>query len=122
VIALALLFALAADPDDGPWVNPPTSPTAGVEHHTFRSAAMNRDVGFSIYLPPQYWTEPRRRFPVIYYLHGRTDDETKHIGNVDVMDRAIRAGDVPPVLYVYAYGGRQSFFTETVDGRVKPKR
>jgi enterochelin esterase-like enzyme len=38
----------------------------------------DRDV--SIYLPPSYKKEPKRRFPVIYFLHGFTDDDAKWYG------------------------------------------
>lgn len=46
------------------WVNEPkpgTLPT-GVTHHTFFSKALNRDVGYCIYLPPNYARETSRRF------------------------------------------------------------
>jgi enterochelin esterase-like enzyme len=38
----------------------------------------DRDV--SIYLPPSYKKEPKRRYPVIYFLHGFTDDDAKWYG------------------------------------------
>ena len=38
----------------------------------------DRDV--SIYLPPSYKKEAKRRYPVIYFLHGFTDDDAKWYG------------------------------------------
>jgi S-formylglutathione hydrolase FrmB len=38
----------------------------------------DRDV--SIYLPPSYKTETRRRYPVVYMLHGFTDDDARWFG------------------------------------------
>ena len=38
----------------------------------------DRDV--SIYLPPSYKTEKNRRYPVIYMLHGFTDDDARWFG------------------------------------------
>jgi enterochelin esterase-like enzyme len=38
----------------------------------------DRDV--SIYLPPSYKKDTKRRYPVIYFLHGFTDDDAKWYG------------------------------------------
>lgn len=37
-----------------------------------------RDV--SVYLPPAYASEPQRRFPVLYFLHGFTDNDAQWFG------------------------------------------
>ena len=34
----------------------------------------------SIYLPASYKTNPKRRYPVVYFLHGYTDDDAKFYG------------------------------------------
>jgi enterochelin esterase-like enzyme len=34
----------------------------------------------SVYLPPSYKAQPKRRYPVIYFLHGFTDDDAKFYG------------------------------------------
>jgi S-formylglutathione hydrolase len=38
----------------------------------------DRDV--SIYLPPSYKSSPQKRYPVVYFLHGYTDDDAKWYG------------------------------------------
>ncbi|SOD99564.1 alpha/beta hydrolase [Spirosoma fluviale] len=38
----------------------------------------DRDV--SVYLPPSYQTDKKRRYPVIYFLHGFTDSDDKWYG------------------------------------------
>ncbi|MBV6432777.1 MAG: hypothetical protein IANPNBLG_02921 [Bryobacteraceae bacterium] len=57
----------------------------------------DRDV--SIYLPPAYQSDPARRFPVLYMLHGFTDDDARWFGlhkhwiNLHtVLDQALAAG------------------------------
>ena len=40
--------------------------------------AANRNV--SVYLPVSYHTSPSRHYPVIYFLHGYTDDDAKYFG------------------------------------------
>jgi enterochelin esterase-like enzyme len=53
----------------------------------------------SVYLPPGYKSHPRRRYPVVYLLHGYTDSDdkwfglAKHFVNVpEIADRAIGSG------------------------------
>ncbi|MCC6364254.1 MAG: alpha/beta fold hydrolase [Bryobacterales bacterium] len=57
----------------------------------------DRDV--SIYLPAAYQSDPARRFPVLYMLHGFTDDDARWFGfrknwiNLHaVLDQALAAG------------------------------
>ena len=65
----------------------------------------DRDV--SVYLPPRYSKETKRRYPVIYLLHGYTDSDDrwfglrgKHFINVPVaVDKAFAAG-VPDMIVV----------------------
>ncbi|WP_207421296.1 alpha/beta hydrolase [Desertivirga brevis] len=38
----------------------------------------DRDV--SVYLPPSYFNNPKKRYPVVYYLHGFSDDDAKWYG------------------------------------------
>ncbi len=38
------------------------------------------DRNVSIYLPPSYKTNPKRHFPVVYFLHGFTDNDDKFYG------------------------------------------
>ena len=57
----------------------------------------DRDV--TVYLPPSYQKSPKRRYPVVYLLHGFTDTDEKWMGfqkhfiNVpEVADKALAAG------------------------------
>lgn len=38
------------------------------------------DINVSVYLPPGYKKNPSKRYPVIYFLHGYTDDDAKWYG------------------------------------------
>jgi enterochelin esterase-like enzyme len=65
----------------------------------------DRDV--SIYLPSTYKTESRRRYPVIYFLHGFTDSDSKWYGfekhwiNAPaVFDRALANPEVAEMIVV----------------------
>lgn len=109
--------ARAAD-RDGPWVNPPAEAVPGCEHHVFFSEKLQRPVGYNIFLPAAYAENPQQRFPVIYYLPGMTDSESTHLPIVAPLGHAIRAGQLPPMLWVSCYAGRRSWFAEAADGSV----
>ena len=100
------------------WNNPPVSLPSGVEHKTFTSASMKCDVGYNIFLPPQYNAEANRRFPVIYYLHGRGGTESSNLKAFGLLDAAIAAGKVTPAIYVHAMAGRNSGYVDAPDGSV----
>ncbi len=74
---------------------------------------MDIDVGYCIYLPPGYEASAnaKHRYPVVYYLHGgRPGSETKSIGLVPLIDRAMRQAHVPPAIYVFVNGGAVSHY------------
>ena len=100
------------------WNNPPGSLPPGVEHKTFTSASMKCEVGYNIYLPPEYAADANRRFPVIYYLHGRGGTESSHMKAFSQLDAAIKDGKVTPSIYVHAMGGRNSGYVDAPDGSV----
>ena len=114
---LAALWVL--DPTSIVWIDPPRTPSPGVEHHTFQSAVLGREVGYRVYLPPSYETDARRRFPVVYWLHGRGGSESRDSFPSATVDKAIEAGDLPPFIVVYANGGQATQWTDWSDGTVR---
>ena len=72
---------------------------------------MGVGVGYCIYLPPGYETETEQRYPVVYHLHGgRPGSELKSVGLTAYVDRAIRAGEISPTIYVFPNGGPMSWY------------
>ena len=60
-----------------------------------------------VYLPPQYLSEPDRRFPVLYLMHGAGENETGWatqgmMGNI--MDNLIAEGGCEPMIIVCEHG------------------
>ena len=97
------------------WSSPPTENAKwlpkGVKHVVFKSPSMGIDVGYYIYLPPSYETEPDAKFPVVYHLHGgRPGAEAKSIRLAEFPDAAIREGKLRPTVYVYPNGGPMSWY------------
>jgi enterochelin esterase-like enzyme len=67
----------------------------------------NTDRFVSVYLPPSYKLQTKRHFPVIYFLHGFTDDDAKFYGFAkhwmnlpSVVDSAFANGDANEMIIV----------------------
>src|SRR5580765_2054675 len=46
-----------------------------VEYASLPSAALGKELKFAIQFPPSYATDPKRRYPVLYFLHGMFGNE-----------------------------------------------
>jgi len=95
------------------WVNPikGNGLPQGLSHHTFKSKKNECEVGYCIYLPQQYSQEKAGRFPVVYYLHGgRPGSELKSAKIGAYVDKAMRANEVGPMIYVFPNGGKMSHY------------
>lgn len=60
-----------------------------------------------VYLPPNYDTQKKVRYPVLYLQHGGGEDETGWIrqGHANfILDNLIAAGNCKPMIIVMAYG------------------
>jgi S-formylglutathione hydrolase FrmB len=74
---------------------------------SFASEILQQEVNFAVYLPPDYESS-YRRYPVVYLLHGFTDDESAWIqfGEANrAADEGIAAGTLPPLIIVMPDGG-----------------
>lgn len=103
------------------WVNPSANPPVGVQHGTFHSQCMDRTVGYNIYLPPRYDSDSTTRYPVVYFLHGSAGNESRSIQLSAYLHKAIKADELPPMLMVFANGGRNSGYIDAIDGTVLPE-
>jgi hypothetical protein len=72
----------------------------------FYSSALDADMPYYIYLPPDYGSAGRR-YPVLYLLHGTYGEPEEWLtyGLIDAADQQISTGDVPPMLIVMPRGG-----------------
>lgn len=77
-----------------------------LESVKFRSSVLNQSTEITIYLPPDYETS-ERNYPVVYLLHGYSDDETAWLQNGEVSriaDEGIKNGTIPPMIIVMPDG------------------
>ncbi|MEO8473647.1 MAG: alpha/beta hydrolase-fold protein [Chryseolinea sp.] len=90
------------------------------ESLTVKSAILGKEVKYSIYLPADY-DRSNRAYPVLYLLHGYTDDETgwTQFGEAHILaDKSIQAGEAAPMIIVMPDGGL-TWYINTYDGKVK---
>jgi S-formylglutathione hydrolase FrmB len=89
-----------------------------LESLKFVSNKVSYPVEYSIYLPPDYETS-ERSYPVLYLLHGYSDDETGWIqfGEANLIaDRGIANGDFPPCIIVMP-DGKVTWYSNSFDGK-----
>jgi S-formylglutathione hydrolase FrmB len=89
-----------------------------LESLEFESDLVDYTVEYSIYLPPDYETS-NRSYPVLYLLHGYSDDETGWIqfGEANLIaEKGIINGDYPPCIIVMP-DGKVTWYCNSADGK-----
>lgn len=74
---------------------------------SLKSSIMGKEVKYAIYLPPDYDVS-QMSYPVVYLLHGYSDDQTGWVqfGQIkSLVDRAISEQKLPPMIIVMPDGG-----------------
>src|ERR1051325_7904447 len=92
-----------------------------VEYKAFQSKLLGREIRYGVYLPPSYANSPDKKYPVLYFLHGLFEDETRWStrGDTDqILDRLIGEGKIGEFIVAIPYGGT-SFYTNMRDGSEK---
>lgn len=92
-----------------------------IEERTVKSSILNRSVSYTVYLPADY-EKSERTYPVVYLLHGYTDDNTGWLqfGEVNrYADKAIAEGVISPMIivmpdadsswYINSYDGKENY-------------
>lgn len=90
------------------------------EHLTVPSKILKQDRSYSIYLPDGYESSSRD-YPVLYLLHGYSDNHTGWVqfGEVQhIADNAIASGDATPMIIVMPDADTtRPGYTNSVDGK-----
>jgi S-formylglutathione hydrolase FrmB len=108
--AVAALAALAV-------LVPASRSTAEMRTGTFHSAALDKDVGYAVHLPPSY-APGAKPFPVVYALHGLFESSQFWVrrGLAPILDDLWARKAVPEFVVVVVDGGN-SFFVNSPLGR-----
>ena len=120
-------------------------PHGEVHHHFYHSKLANDDRDLYVYTPPGYDPREKREYPVLYLLHGYSDDASgwTEVGRANViLDNLIAQGKAKPMIIVMPLGygdmevinGRKGFsddkdltwrnmtqFTEMLLGEIIPQ-
>ncbi len=89
-----------------------------IESLEFKSNLVSYPVKYSIYLPPGY-DASERSYPVVYLLHGYSDDETGWIqfGEANsIADKGIADGEFSPCIIVMP-DGKVTWYCNSADGK-----
>lgn len=89
-----------------------------MESLTMESKLMGKPIKYTIYLPPDYETS-QRRYPVVYLLHGFSDNDMGWIqfGEANMTaDKAIASGEIPSMIIVMPDGGL-TWYTNDYKGK-----
>jgi len=82
-------------------------PHGEVHHHFYKSAVVGDQRDFYVYTPPGYDQRGKQTYPVLYLLHGFSDDASgwSAVGRANViLDNLIAQGRTKPMLLVMPLG------------------
>ncbi len=73
-----------------------------------------------VLLPPSYAKQPQRRYPTVYLIHGYEADHLDSARGAPHIEKAMRAGEAPEVIWVFLNGecslGHHEFANSVNDG------
>jgi enterochelin esterase-like enzyme len=105
-----------------PWNNPSGGTlSTGCKHLTFHSASNNTDIGYIIYLPPNYDSSSTSttRYPVVYSFHGMSGNEWGNASIASNVQSDINSNTIIPMIWVFVSGHGNSFYADSKDGSIK---
>ena len=82
-------------------------PHGEIHHHFYRSAVANDNRDFYVYTPPGYDPSANKTYPVLYLLHGYSDDASgwSAVGRANIiLDNLIAQGKAKPMIVVMPLG------------------
>jgi S-formylglutathione hydrolase FrmB len=85
-----------------------------------RSQAVGHPVAFCALLPPSYDAQPKKQFPVLYFLHGIGEDQSFLVtsGAWTIMEEAQEQKRLGEFVIITPAAGR-SFYINSKDGRLR---
>lgn len=82
-------------------------PHGVIHHHEYLSAIAQRTSSYFVYTPPGFDPKAKQNYPVLYLLHGYSDEPTAwtEMGKADViLDNLIAEGKARPMIVVMPLG------------------
>ena len=97
---------ITGPPSELPW-EVSDIPHGEIHHHFFHSKIAGEDRDFYVYTPPAYDPRSKQEYPVLYLLHGYSDDASgwTAVGRANViLDNLIAQGKAKPMIIVMPLG------------------
>jgi len=82
-------------------------PRGQVDHHFYHSGVIGDNRDYYVYTPPGYDSHAKKKYPVLYLLHGYSDDASAWtaVGRANViLDNLISQGKAKPMVIVMPLG------------------
>ncbi|HEU5400732.1 MAG TPA: alpha/beta hydrolase-fold protein [Terriglobales bacterium] len=82
-------------------------PHGVIHHHFYRSGVIGDERDYYVYTPPGYDPTSKKKYPVLYLLHGYSDDASgwTAVGRANViLDNLVAQGKAKPMLVVMTLG------------------
>jgi enterochelin esterase-like enzyme len=98
-------------------------PHGEIHHHFYRSVVAGDDRDYYVYTPPDYDPVAKRSYPVLYLLHGYSDDARAWtaVGRANViLDNLIAQAKAEPMIVVMPLGYGTMEFVERRDAWAHP--
>jgi acetyl esterase/lipase len=78
--------------------------------------SVSQEYGYTLFLPPSYEREPEKRYPVIYWLPGRSGNPDGAWGFMRMYRTAITNGQAPEAIIIGVNGINSSMYTNDKKG------
>src|SRR5204862_2941090 len=101
------------------YIDPVALDIGGTQYRLYPASVLGpgKFGSYRVYLPPGYGAGTSRRYPVVYFLHGRSVDSKRPLtaGYIARVDAAIRAGVMPPTIVVIPQGLTTGWYVDAED-------
>lgn len=117
ILSAGLTALIASTSNQAGQQSAPNGATSRVEYGSFTSVALGQEMKFAVHLPPSYDKETKRRYPVLYFLHGLNGNEGEYErrGVAAAVDKLREAGKIGEMIIVAPAGGN-SFYLNSKSG------
>jgi len=89
---------------------------------SYDSELFNQELTYSVYLPPSYYEDTEKEYPVVWLLHGMNSSSSSFL-NVDkigaFMDELIDSDEVVEMIVVMPDSGKTAFYADSELGKDK---
>lgn len=103
------------------WIDTVKSGSAGTDYALYPTPSRGKETegSYRVYLPARYRESTTERFPVIYWLHGGFGNSRDGAPAIERLDRAVRAGAMPPHIVIVPQALPGGWYVDSKDG-VRP--